>query len=185
MGYRITRAGEAVGTFEHDEVGKMFESGSLVLTDVVTDETSGKTWEMSTFLSHEPASVKVAPEVVARQVEADPARAAEVVRRLARYERISAVVWLLIAICQILAVVTALAGLWNIFASISRFRMAKAIEARNPGVPAAYEEGLTWLIVMGVVNLVLGGVFAVVWIGFDWYVRSRVLANRHVFENAR
>ena len=108
----------------------------------------------------------------------------DVIRRLARYERISGIVWLVIAVLQILFIVTALAGLWNIYACVSRLRMARYIESRDPGVPAAYEQNLTWIIIMAVVNLTLGGAFAVVWIGFDWYVRSRVLANRHLFEGS-
>lgn len=111
----------------------------------------------------------------------DHDRAEKIIRNLVRYERISAVVWLVIAIIQILLVVTALAGLWNIYACYTRFKMARFIQSRHPGVPAAYEGAVTWMIVMAVVNLSVGGVFAVVWIGFDWYVRSQVLRHRHLF----
>ena len=107
---------------------------------------------------------------------------ATIIRRLARFERRSAIVWLGIAIVQILAIVTALAGAWNIWACVSRFRMARAIERRHPGVPAAYEEGLGMLVGMAAVNLVLGGVFGVAWIGFDLYGRAQVLRHRAIFE---
>lgn len=184
MRYRVTRDGVELGVHDRDRLREMFSRSELRLTDLVQDPASGRWMELSVLLAYEPEAlgdVRAQPVGPARPPLSE-AETGAVIRRLARYERISAVVWLVIAIVQILCVVTAVAGLWNIYACISRFRMARAIESRNPGVPAAYEQGLTWLIVMAAVNLALGGVFAVVWIGFDWFVRSKVLAHRHLFE---
>lgn len=106
-----------------------------------------------------------------------------ILERIAEYERISAILWLVLGIIQVVSVVAIIAGIWNIIAAISRFKLPAMIRARDPAVPAAYE-GVAQLIVLGVLNLFLGGAIGVLFVVFDFYVRSLVLQHRHLFEVA-
>lgn len=114
----------------------------------------------------------------------DAQRRPEIVRQLADYERISGILWIVLGAVQILAVVTAFAGVWNIVAGLSRLAMVKRVTRMEPDVPKAYE-GVTGLIVIGLVNLLLGAVIGLLFVAFDVYVRKRVLANRWVFEDGK
>lgn len=100
---------------------------------------------------------------------------------IARYERLSGMLWIALAVFQILGVVTAIAGAWNLYAATTRFKVARSVEARERWIPAAFEP-LGGLITIGLVNLVLGGVVGVVFVGFDLWIRAKVLANAAVFD---
>jgi hypothetical protein len=105
------------------------------------------------------------------------------VRRLADYERYSGIAWIVLGALQVITVVAIIAGAWNIYAGVTRLRCAKAIEARSPAVPAAFR-GVTGLVVIGLINLVLGGVIGVLLVVVDFVVRDRVLKNAHLFRAA-
>lgn len=105
---------------------------------------------------------------------------AQIISTIAAYEKISAVLWLIIGIVQVLSLVTIIAGAWNIYAAITRFRIAPPILARDERVPSAFE-GVVGLIVIGAINLFLGGVIGVLFVAFDFYIRHLVLRNRHLF----
>jgi ABC-type uncharacterized transport system permease subunit len=102
------------------------------------------------------------------------------VRRLADYERLSAVFWLVCGIVQILCIVTALAGIWNVFVAISRFKLVPRIMARDEQVPAEFE-ALAGYVVIGILNLIFGAVIGLVFLAFDLFVRDQVLSHRDVF----
>lgn len=102
------------------------------------------------------------------------------VRGFASYERLSGWVWIVIGILQVLFLITIIAGAWNIYAGITRIRQAPVIERRSPSVPAAFEP-LTGYVIIGVLNLLLGGVLGLVLLAFDLYVRDQVLKNRRLF----
>ena len=104
----------------------------------------------------------------------------DIARSIADYERLSGILWVGLGVIQILAVVTAIAGAWNVWAGISRFAMSKRVRAREAAVPQAYE-GLTQLIVIGLVNLLVGGVIGLIFVGLDLFIRERVLTHRWVF----
>jgi hypothetical protein len=108
---------------------------------------------------------------------------AAVVRRLALYERLSGWAWLTLAILQILSVVGILAGAWNVYASITRIKTAPRIERRETAIPAAFES-LTGYVVIGVVNLVLGGVIGLAFLALDLFVRDQILKHRNLFSTA-
>lgn len=111
---------------------------------------------------------------------ASPADAQAFANKIAGYEYASGLIWLIFGIIQVICCVTAIAGAWNIYAATNRFKLAKAIRALNPGVPAAFQD-IGGLMVMGAVNLILGGVIGVIFVGFDAYIRSLVLKNAHLF----
>lgn len=102
------------------------------------------------------------------------------VRRLADYERLSCIFWLILGIVQIFLVWTALAGIWNIIAAISRWKLPDRIRQRDPAIPALYEK-INGLVIIGVVNLLLGALLGLVFVAFDFYVRDMVLTNAHLF----
>jgi len=101
-------------------------------------------------------------------------------KQLADYERISGVIWIVFGALQVLFVFTAIAGIWNIFAGISRLRMAKLIERRDASVPASYES-VTQLVIIAVINALFGAMIGIVFVGFDFYVRDKVLQHQSLF----
>jgi hypothetical protein len=105
------------------------------------------------------------------------------IRRIADYERVSGILWLILGIVQVLMIVTIIVGIWNIVAAASRLNMRPMILARDARVPAAYE-GVAQLIIIGILNLLLGGVIGVLFVVFDFIIRDMVLGNRHLFDQA-
>lgn len=187
MRYRVRRAGEEIGSFTIEEIQSGFGEGRFSLSDMAMAE-GASTWTPVSMLLGSATTLPLdRPEFLYprpdRNAVADPGEAARFRERLARYERTSGIVWLVIAIVQCLSVVAAIAGIWNIFASISRFRFSRAIREGHPGIVAAYENNLWVLIVMGCVNFLLGGFIAAAWIAYDFHIRRKVLSNRHLLES--
>lgn len=110
---------------------------------------------------------------------------AVMLERIADYERVSAILWMILGILQVLFIVTIIAGIWNIFAAASRFKMSPLIRARDPGVPAAYESGLVQLVILGALNFFLGAGIGVVFVIFDFFIRDLVLKHRHLFRETQ
>ena len=110
-----------------------------------------------------------------------PKERADFIRRMADYEKVSAILWLVLAVVQIVSVFAIIAGVWNIFASISRFGMEKKIRKADPSVPTEYE-GLAQLIIIGLINLFFGAAIGVAFVAADFYIRDQILKNRHVFD---
>lgn len=109
-----------------------------------------------------------------------PRDRAEFIRRMADYEKLSAILWLILSIIQILSIIAIVAGIWNFFASLSRFGMVKKIRALEADVPENYE-GMGQLIVIGLINVLLGAVIGIVFVALDFYIRDQILKNKHVF----
>lgn len=109
--------------------------------------------------------------------------AEKVAEKARRMEIGCCVLWLIIGAIQTALLYTAAAGIWNIVNAILRLRSAKNIQAGNPNVPAYFDGRKTWLIVMAVLNLVLGGVVGVVLVIADTQNRNYVLAHRDAFEH--
>jgi hypothetical protein len=105
------------------------------------------------------------------------------IRRIADYERISGILWIGIAIVQLITVYGAIAGIWNIVAGVSRIMTVKRIKARDSSIPTEFES-VAQLIIIGIINLVLGGVIGVVFVAFDFFIRDKILSNRHLFDKA-
>ncbi|MCX7041799.1 MAG: hypothetical protein NT117_03755 [Gammaproteobacteria bacterium] len=105
--------------------------------------------------------------------------------RIADYERVSAILWMILGVLQVLFIVTIIAGVWNIFAAASRFRTSPLIRARDPGIPAAYESGLVQLVILGALNFFLGAGIGVAFVIFDFFIRDLVLKNQHLFASTQ
>jgi hypothetical protein len=102
------------------------------------------------------------------------------IRRMADFEKVSGILWICLAAIQIISVIGIIAGIWNLFAGISRLGISRKIVIRSPEVPDSYR-GITQLIIIGLVNLFFGGVIGVAFVAFDFYIRDLVLKNRHLF----
>ncbi|GDY23890.1 hypothetical protein LBMAG56_52370 [Verrucomicrobiota bacterium] len=102
------------------------------------------------------------------------------IRRIADYERLSCIFWFVLGVIQICMLWTAIAGVWNIIASITRWKLPDRIRQQDPTIPKTYES-ITQLVIVGIVNVVLGGFIGVIFIAFDFYIRDKVLTNSHLF----
>ena len=110
----------------------------------------------------------------------DEAPADPLARGIATYERVSGALWILLGIVQLFSVVLIVAGVWNIVAGISRLAGAGRIERREARVPSMFQ-GVGGLVLIALVNLFFGAVLGVLLVAVDFYVRQRVLDNRHIF----
>jgi hypothetical protein len=103
-----------------------------------------------------------------------------IIRRLADYERLSSIFWLILGIVQIFLIWTALAGIWNIYASITRWKMPDRIRRRDPAIPSIYKN-INGLVIIAIVNLLVGGLIGLLFVAFDFYIRDIVLTNAQLF----
>lgn len=169
----LSRAGANYGPYALSQLRSWVQDGTVSRMDFAsTDRTA---WVPLGSLLGAPTAPVGVPLV--SQETADEAT----VRRIAEYERISAIVWAVIAVVQILSVVAIVAGAWNLYAAWTRHRIVPHIQARNQAVPAAFES-ITGLVIIGLINLFLGGVIGVIGVVFDFVVRDHVLKNRHLFD---
>lgn len=104
---------------------------------------------------------------------------ANTIRQIADYERISGYVWIVLGVIQIVTVVGIVAGIWNIVAGRSRLQIVPRILARDAAIPAELDH-VTGLVIIGALNLFLGGVIGLAFVGFDFFIRDKVLSNRHL-----
>jgi len=105
------------------------------------------------------------------------------IKKIADYERTATILWLILAILQIVFVISIIAGIWNIIAVMSRWDMSEKIKKRIFTIPKEYKNEVSGLIIMGVVNLLLGGIIGVALVGFEFYIRNLVLENKRLFIN--
>lgn len=104
--------------------------------------------------------------------------------RLADYQILSGIFWMVLGAIQISTFfLFAIAGVWNIYAGITRYKSAKRIRSRDVTIPKEFES-VTQLIIIGVVNLILGGFVGLIFVGLDFYIRDKVLTNAHLFDGS-
>ncbi len=140
-------------------------------------------WDGLHWSPHVVAPTTGAPRSASPATWSDPhseARAAELARGIATYERVSGVLWIGLGLLQVLSLWLVFAGVWNLVAGISRLGIAPAIERREARIPQAFA-GIVGLVVIALVNLFLGAMIGLVMVALDFYVRSRVLDNRDIF----
>lgn len=133
------------------------------------------------FCSYCGAAAAVPAAAPTEPIPADPGGVAGRVRR---NEIIVNVLWLIVGVVQLILVYTAAAGVWNIVNAILVLRNARNILPGNPNVIPYFDGRKTGLIIMGVVNLVLGGVVGVFLVLYELHVRRIVLDNAGAFNPA-
>lgn len=101
--------------------------------------------------------------------------------KIADLERISAIVWIVLGIILVCACFTVVAGIWNIVAGVQQLKIVPRIRAGDSNIPKEYEGQVTQLVIIGIVNVLFGGIIGAVFVGFDFYIRDMVLKNKHLF----
>ncbi|GLH74755.1 hypothetical protein GETHLI_32570 [Geothrix limicola] len=192
--YYATPQGERIGPISYQELRALIQGGRVYRTDLV--------WAAH---MQEWTPLERVPELAGwgRQLPPSvPAGASwqttqEIIDTIRKLEVASGVVWSIIGGLQVLVPVLCLivpflsfstemlvlliAGIWNIYAALSRFNRAKLVQARRASVVSSFE-GITQLIVIGVVNLLFGAVIGALWVIVDFINRDKVLRNRHLFD---
>jgi hypothetical protein len=178
MQIHISRNSENYGPYELLEINGYLKDGSLLTTDLAWYDGIPDWIPLSQVPGiQSPGRVPPPPPQKHNSLDLDGDLT---IRRLADYERISGILWIVLAAIQILTVVGIIAGIWNILAGISRINVSKQITARDSKVPAIFES-YTQLIVIGIINLLLGGIIGVAFVAFDFYIRDVVLRNARLF----
>ncbi len=138
-------------------------------------------WDGGAWTTHTSPAAMPPPSLASTQLpQAQASSDSAVISRIATYERASGWAWLTLGIIQVLTVIGIIAGAWNIYAGISRIRIAPRIQRREASIPRAFEPW-TMYVVIGVINLVFGGVIGLVVVALDVFVRDQVLKHRHLF----
>lgn len=172
--------GGAIGPLEMQEVLSRIESGTLSRGDMGWYEGSPDWMPLYSI----PGLLPGPPALVHnRTPQRDSVSQQSFLRTISDYEKISAILWFCLAILQILSLVALIAGVWNIFAAVSRLDASKRILRRDPKIPKDYE-GIAQLVVIAVINLFAGGVVGIIFVAFDFYIRDLVLKNAHLFKPA-
>lgn len=117
---------------------------------------------------------------VADQAPWEAAQADLLARRFADYQKVSGWLWIAIAVVQIITVLGAIAGVWNLVVGITRILSAKKIRARHSDVPKMFE-GVAWLVVIAIINVLLGAVVGIALVAVDFWIRDRLLKSAHIF----
>lgn len=105
-----------------------------------------------------------------------------IAKRVADYEKTAGILWIVIGIIQVISLVTIIAGIWNIVEGSKRIKLSPKIQPHQPWIVPAFENSLNSIIIIGVINLIFGGVIGVAIAAFDYYIRDYVLKNRVVFD---
>ncbi|KRL67528.1 zinc-ribbon domain-containing protein [Companilactobacillus versmoldensis] len=104
------------------------------------------------------------------------------------YEIISSVLWLIVAISQVIMVINGtlmlkalFIALWNFSAVLTGFVSASLIKQGDQDVPESYRKNLWQIIGMIIFNLLLGGYFGVIAAVMDLFNRYYILKNEDCF----
>ena len=107
------------------------------------------------------------------------------VKTLSEREQLSAILWLIIGILQVITIAGVVCGVWNIYCAYCRFKQSKAVLTPYPGLVQSYDKWMTNIIISIVINVILGGVIGVAAAIFDLIgIRGYVLENKQIFEEA-
>lgn len=181
--YTADAGGGRRGPLSDLELGGLIQSRQIGIDDLLwaphleTWKPLGDIPELASLI-RQPPPFRSSPHPNSTQGEG-------IIQSIRSLEQLSAIVWLCIGILQILVGFMApfllIAGIWNIFAAVTRFNLVKAIEARRTSVVAHYQS-ITPLVIILIVNLVIGGVLGALWVIVDFVIRDKVLTNRHLFD---
>lgn len=105
----------------------------------------------------------------------------EYFRKLSDYERTSGIIWLVLGIIQVISLVGIICGVWNIIVAIQRLQYSKELLKKPSGVAKQFENQLTGLIIILIINIFFGAIIGIIGAIFDFYVRNYVLTNREKY----
>jgi len=166
-------AGTRIGPITEDKLRSMIKGGALSENSLVWTKSFGTKWRIlaETDLFDGPPPLPAAEPSSTNDT---------LIRRIADYERISGVLWILLGAIQILLIYTAIAGIWNIVAGFSRVNIVKRIKNREATVPPEFDK-ISGLIIVAIINLLLGGLIGLLFVAFDFYIRDKIISNKHLF----
>ena len=103
--------------------------------------------------------------------------------KLISMERTGMIIWLVIAILQILTLVGIIAGAWNLYACYTtKKHIDNIVQNRPAGLYDYYKNQKTALIITCIINLLLGAVIGVIGVIYDFIIRDYVLSNKAAFK---
>lgn len=109
----------------------------------------------------------------------------EAYKKLANYEKVSGVIWLIIGIIQCITLVGIICGIWNIVVSVQRIKFGKQIETTYPqNIYNSFKNQISSIIIMLILNMFLGAFIGVIGAIFDLVVRNFVMKNQNIFDNS-
>ena len=168
------------GPHSFEQIREAAGNGGIVRSDMIWYEGCAGWMEAAQLPGLFPLSKSQPPPLFPQVVAPIHDHQSLLIRRIADYEKISGIFWICLGSLQLLSIIGIIAGAWNIYAGITRIRAAKNILARDPGIPAAFEN-MNELIIIGVINFLLGGVIGIAFVAFDFYIRDLVLKNSALF----
>lgn len=101
-------------------------------------------------------------------------------KRLADYEKISGIFWIVLGAIQIITIIGIIAGAWNIYAGYSRIKISPRILSADSDIPEIFDD-MTQLVIIGLINLILGGIIGLLFVAVDFIIRDKVLENKSLF----
>jgi len=184
--YYATPQGERIGPITYQEIRALIQGGRVYRDDLVWAAHLPEWTPLDRVPELAGWSRQLPPNVPSGTSWQGTQETIDTIKSL---ELASAAVWSLIAAVQILLSIWLegplsfmfIAGIWNIFAAISRFNLAKRIQERRKSVVTTYES-VTQLVIIAIVNLVVGAVIGALWVIIDFIIRDKVLRNRHLFD---
>lgn len=184
MGIWVARDGAKYGPYTIEQLEQWLAEGKVSQHDLAWSQ--GRQWRPLRDLLRDAGCNIPPPPPQAASLFQDVGASSNpdaTIQRIASYERFSGIAWIVIGAFQCIAVVSIIAGIWNIFAGISAIKSVPLILSRDSRVPAMYE-GVGQLIIIGLINLFLGGGIGILFVIFDFIIRNMVLKNRHLFEHS-
>ena len=104
-----------------------------------------------------------------------------VISQLSSYEKTSGIVWIIIAVIQLIIGIyfwwILIMGVWNIFAGISRINTSNSIMKTPVGVYESFNKSLASIIIFMILNICIGGIVGVVGCIFDFVARNYAVNN--------
>jgi hypothetical protein len=174
----IFKAGNRSGPFSLAELNGLVASGGLLSTDHAWYQGCPDWIRVGEIPGVTPPMPVPPPYPVLAREAAESSDT--LIRRISDYARISGILWIVLGSIQVLSIVGAIAGAWNIFAGITRLQAATRISNRDPKVPGEFN-GITGLVSIGIINLLLGGVIGLLFVAFDFVIRDKILSNPGLF----
>ena len=123
---------------------------------------------------------KIDNSVSAKVVVNVQSNGSNTLKRLADYEKVSGILWIVLGVIQVLTIIGIIAGAWNIYAGYTRVKISPRILSGDSDIPALFDD-MTQLIIIGVINLILGGFIGILFVIFDFIIRDQILENKTLF----
>ena len=103
-------------------------------------------------------------------------------KKLISMERIGMIIWIIIAVIQILTVFGCVAGGWNLYACYRTKKHIDYIKKNRPaGLYDYYKSQKSSLIIMFLINLFLGAVIGIIGVIYDFIIRHYVISHKDAF----